>query len=143
MSAASPACAAASQATFTRPPVHALSRSAAAELGEKGIRVNALIPGGIVTGIFAKNAGIEGSKADKGTDLLKVSFATLQPIPRAGLPEDIARAAVFLASDASSFVNGQDIVVDGGMGSVTRGWTVSATGRAEMGRRLKEAAAAL
>jgi NAD(P)-dependent dehydrogenase (short-subunit alcohol dehydrogenase family) len=123
--------------------VHALSRSAAAELGEKGIRVNALIPGGIVTGIFAKNAGIEGSKADKVTDMLKVSFATLQPIPRAGLPEDIARAAVWLASDASSFVNGQDIVVDGGMGSVTRGWTVSATGRAEMGRRLKEAAAAL
>jgi NAD(P)-dependent dehydrogenase (short-subunit alcohol dehydrogenase family) len=127
----------------TKGAVHALSRSAAAELGEKGIRVNALIPGGIVTGIFAKNAGIEGSKADKVTDLLKASFATLQPIPRAGLPEDIARAAVFLASDASSFVNGQDIVVDGGMGSVTRGWTVSATGRAEMGRRLKEAAAAL
>src|SRR5580658_10067373 len=127
----------------TKGAVHALSRSAAAELGEKGIRVNALIPGGIVTGIFAKNAGIEGSKADKVTDLLKVSFATLQPIPRAGLPEDIARAAVFLASDASSFVNGQDIVVDGGMGCVTRGWTVSATGRAEMGRRLKEAAAAL
>jgi NAD(P)-dependent dehydrogenase (short-subunit alcohol dehydrogenase family) len=123
--------------------VHALSRSAAAELGEKGIRVNALIPGGIVTGIFAKNAGIEGSKADKLTDQLKVAFATLQPIPRAGLPEDIARAAVFLASDASSFVNGQDIVVDGGMGSVTRGWTVSATGRAELSRRLKEAAAAL
>ena len=105
----------------TKGAVHALSRSAAAELGEKGIRVNALIPGGIVTGIFAKNAGIEGSKADKVTDLLKVSFATLQPIPRAGLPEDIARAAVFLASDASSFVNGQEIVVDGGMGSVTRG----------------------
>src|ERR1700722_6787580 len=127
----------------TKGAVHALSRSAAAELGEKGIRVNALIPGGIVTGIFAKNAGIEGSKADKVTDLLKASFATLQPIPRAGLPEDIARAAVFLASDASSFVNGQDIVVDGGMGSVTRGWTVSATGRAEMGRGLKGAAAAL
>ena len=127
----------------TKGAVHALSRSAAAELGEKGIRVNALIPGGIVTGIFAKNAGIEGSKADKVTDLLEVSFATLQPIPRAGLPEDIARAAVFLASDASSFVNGQEIVVDGGMGSVTRGWTVSATGRAEMNRRLKEAAAAL
>ena len=97
-----------------------------------------IIPGGIVTGIFAKNAGIEGSKADQVTDLLKVSFATLQPIPRAGLPEDIARAAVFLASDASSFVNGQEIVVDGGMGSVTRGWTVSATGRAEMNRRLRK-----
>lgn len=127
----------------TKGAVHALSRSAAAELGEKGIRVNALIPGAIVTGIFAKNAGIEGAKAEKLTDFLKVGFAAMQPIPRAGLPDDIARAAVFLASDASSFVNGQDIVVDGGMGSVTRGWTAMATGRAEMSRRLKEAAAAL
>jgi NAD(P)-dependent dehydrogenase (short-subunit alcohol dehydrogenase family) len=123
--------------------VHALSRSAGAELGEKGVRVNTLVPGAIVTGIFAKNAGIEGSKADKVTDLLKVGFAALQPIPRAGLPEDLAHAAVFLASDASSFVNGQEIIVDGGMGSVTRGWTTNATGRAEMSKRLKEAAAAL
>jgi len=127
----------------TKGAVHALSRSAAAELGEKGIRVNALVPGAIVTGIFAKNAGVEGAKADKLTDFLKAGFATLQPIPRAGLPEDIARAAVFLASDASSFLNGQEIVVDGGMGSVTRGWTAGFTGRAEMSRRLKEAAAAL
>ena len=110
--------------------MHALSRSAGAELGEKGIRVNALMPGAIVTGIFAKNAGVEGSKADKVTDMLKVGFAGLQPIPRAGLPEDLARAAVFLASDASSFVNGQEIVVDGGMGSVTRGWTTTFTARA-------------
>ena len=50
------------------------TRSAAAELGEKGIRVNALSPGGIVTGIFAKNAGIEGSKADRLTDLIKVAW---------------------------------------------------------------------
>ncbi len=127
----------------TKGAVHALSRSASAELGEKGIRVNALIPGAIITGIFAKNAGVEGSKADKLTDMLKVGFAALQPIPRAGLPEDLARAAVFLASDASSFVNGQEIVVDGGMGSVTRGWTTIFTARAEMGKRLKEAAAAL
>jgi NAD(P)-dependent dehydrogenase (short-subunit alcohol dehydrogenase family) len=127
----------------TKGAVHALTRSAGAELGEKGIRVNTLVPGAIVTGIFAKNAGIEGSKADKVSDMLKVGFAALQPIPRAGLPEDLARAAVYLASDASSFVNGQDIVVDGGMGSVTRGWTATATTRGEMSKRLKEAAAAL
>ncbi|HEY1749477.1 MAG TPA: glucose 1-dehydrogenase [Xanthobacteraceae bacterium] len=123
--------------------VHALSQSAAAELGEKGIRVNTLVPGAIVTGIFAKNAGVEGAKADKLTDQLKTGFATLQPVPRAGLPEDIARAAAFLASDAASFVNGQKLVVDGGMDCVTRGWTLATTGRAEMNRRLKEAAAAL
>jgi len=123
--------------------VHALSRSAAAELGEKGVRVNALVPGAIVTGIFAKNAGVEGAKADKLTDMLKAGFASLQPIPRAGLPDDIARAAVYLASDASGFINGQEIVVDGGMGCVTRGWTTTATLRGEMSGRLKEAAAAL
>ena len=127
----------------TKGAVLALTRSAAAELGEKGIRVNSISPGAIVTGIFAKNAGVEGAKADKLTDMLKVGFASLQPIPRAGLPEDIARAAVYLASDGSSFVNGHDIVVDGGHSSVTRGWSTMLNGRNEMTKRLKEAAAAL
>ncbi len=127
----------------TKGAVLALTRSAGAELGEKGIRVNSISPGAIVTGIFAKNAGVEGAKADKLSDILKVGFAGLQPIPRAGLPDDIARAAVYLASDGSSFVNGHDIVVDGGHSSVTRGWSTMLSGRTEMTKRLKEAAAAL
>lgn len=129
--------------TATKGAVQAITRSAAAELGEKGVRVNCISPGAIVTGIFAKNAGVEGSKADRLNDLIKGSFASLQPVPRAGLPEDIARAAVYLASDGSSFVNGQDIVIDGGMTCVTRGWTVTFAGRSEMSKRLKEAAAKL
>ena len=127
----------------TKAAVQSITRSAGAELGEKGIRVNTISPGAIVTGIFAKNAGVEASKADRLTDVIKGAFATLQPIPRAGMPEDIAQAAVFLAGDGSSFINGQDIVVDGGMTSVTRGWSASATARGEMGKRLKEAAAKL
>jgi NAD(P)-dependent dehydrogenase (short-subunit alcohol dehydrogenase family) len=127
----------------TKAAVHSLTRSAGAELGEKGIRVNTISPGAIVTGIFAKNAGVEASKADRLTDVIKGAFAALQPIPRAGMPEDIAQAAVFLAGDGSSFINGQNIVVDGGMTSVTRGWSASATARGEMGKRLKEAAAKL
>jgi len=127
----------------TKAAVHSLTRSAGAELGEKGIRVNTISPGAIVTGIFAKNAGVEASKADRLTDVIKGALAALQPIPRAGMPEDIAQAAVFLAGDGSSFINGQNIVVDGGMTSVTRGWSASATARGEMGRRLKEAAAKL
>ena len=123
--------------------VQALTRSAAAELGEKGIRVNCISPGAIVTGIFGKNAGLEGSKADRVTGVVKERFATIQPIPRAGLPDDIAQAAVFLASDGSGFVNGQDIVVDGGMTSVTRGWSAIVAGRAETARLIKEAAATL
>lgn len=123
--------------------VQALTRSTAAELGEKGIRVNCISPGAIVTGIFGKNAGLEGSKADRVTGVVKEGFATIQPIPRAGLPDDIAQAAVFLASDGSGFVNGQDIVVDGGMTSVTRGWSAILAGRAETARLIKEAAATL
>ena len=127
----------------TKAAVQSITRSAGAELGEKGIRVNTISPGAIVTGIFAKNAGVEASKADRLTDVIKGAFASLQPIPRAGMPEDIAQAAVFLAGDGSSFINGQDIVVDGGMTSITRGWSASATARGEMGKRLKEAAAKL
>jgi NAD(P)-dependent dehydrogenase (short-subunit alcohol dehydrogenase family) len=123
--------------------VSAFTRSAAAELGEKGIRVNCISPGAIVTGIFGKNAGLEGAKADKVSGVVKEAFAAIQPIRRAGLPDDIAQAAVFLASGASGFVNGQDIVIDGGQTAVTRGWSASVAGRAEMSKRLKEAAAAL
>ena len=123
--------------------VSAFTRSAAAELGEKGIRVNCISPGAIVTGIFGKNAGLEGAKADKVAGVVKEGFIAIQPIPRAGLPDDIAQAAVFLASDASGFVNGQDIVVDGGQTAVTRGWSATVSGRAQLANRLKEAAAAL
>ncbi len=123
--------------------VSAFTRSAAAELGEKGIRVNCISPGAIVTGIFGKNAGLEGAKADKVAGVVKDAFTSIQPIPRAGLPDDIAQAALFLASDASGFVNGQDIVVDGGQTAVTRGWSSTVAGRAQLASRLKEAAAAL
>jgi NAD(P)-dependent dehydrogenase (short-subunit alcohol dehydrogenase family) len=129
--------------TASKGAVSALTRSAAAELGEKGIRVNSISPGAIVTGFFAKNAGVEGSKADRVAGLVKEAFATVQPIPRAGMPADVAQAAVFLASDGSGFINGQDIVVDGGHTAVTRGWSFTAARRAEMSKRLKEAAAAL
>jgi NAD(P)-dependent dehydrogenase (short-subunit alcohol dehydrogenase family) len=123
--------------------VSALTRSAAAELGEKGIRVNSISPGAIVTGIFGKNAGLDGSKADRVASVVKEAFATIQPIPRAGMPDDIARAAVFLASDGSGFINGQDVVVDGGYTAVARGWSATVAGRAAMAARIKEAAAAL
>jgi NAD(P)-dependent dehydrogenase (short-subunit alcohol dehydrogenase family) len=129
--------------TASKGAVSALTRSAAAELGEKGVRVNSISPGAIVTGIFGKNAGLEGVKADKVAGVVKEAFAKIQPIPRAGMPDDIAQAAVFLASDGSGFINGQDIVVDGGYTAVARGWSSTVAARGEMSKRLKEAAAAL
>ena len=118
-----------------------MTRSAAAELGEKGIRVNTISPGAIVTGIFGKNAGLEGSKADQVAGVVKEAFAKIQPIPRAGLPEDIAQAAVFLASDGSGFINGQDIVIDGGIrpsrGAGRSRWPGAAKCRSGSRRRLR------
>ena len=64
--------------------VQALTRSAAAELGEKGIRVNCISPGAIVTGIFGKNAGLEGSKADRVTGVVKERFASDPADPASG-----------------------------------------------------------
>jgi NAD(P)-dependent dehydrogenase (short-subunit alcohol dehydrogenase family) len=123
--------------------VLALSRSIAAELGEKGIRVNSISPGAIVTGIFGKNAGVEGAKADRLTDAVREMFATVQPMPRAGETDDVARAALFLASDAGSFINGQDLVIDGGLTAGVRGWSTMVAGRAQMSERIKAAATKL
>jgi NAD(P)-dependent dehydrogenase (short-subunit alcohol dehydrogenase family) len=87
----------------------------AAELGESNIRVNSISPGAIVTGVFAKGVGVDPDIADRHLKTVTKRFANAQPIPRAGMPEDIARAALYLASDAGSFVNGIDLVVDGGV----------------------------
>jgi NAD(P)-dependent dehydrogenase (short-subunit alcohol dehydrogenase family) len=121
--------------------VLAVTRSAATELGEKGIRVNAISPGGVVTGIFDKNVGLEGSKADKVTDVVRSIFGRLQPIRRAGETSDIANAAAFLAGDEASFVNGHDFVVDGGITANVVGWTERLELRAELGAAIKAAAA--
>lgn len=91
-----------------------LSKVAAMELGESNVRVNSLSPGAIVTGVFGKALGMPDGDADASADRLNDIFAMAQPIPRPGRPEDIANAAVYLASDESEFLNGQDIIVDGG-----------------------------
>jgi NAD(P)-dependent dehydrogenase (short-subunit alcohol dehydrogenase family) len=83
-----------------------LTRSLAVETAKDGVRVNALVPGWIdtdLTGFLREDEGIEEK--------------TLGDVPmgRWGRPEEIAEAALFLASDASSFVTGQSLVADGGL----------------------------
>jgi len=100
-----------------------LTRSVAMELGESGVRVNCICPGGIATPIFGSAMGLAGPEADRVAELMKTLLATRQPIQRAGLPEDIARAALWLASEDSSFVNGHALIVDGGL-TGGRMWSV-------------------
>lgn len=92
-----------------------LTRCVAMQLGESGVRVNSISPGGIATGIFGKALGLPTEAAEKTAEAMKAGLAQFQPIPRAGITDDIANAAVFLASDASSFINGHNLVVDGGV----------------------------
>src|SRR6266849_1147591 len=92
-----------------------LTRSVAMELGESGVRVNCICPGGIATPIFGGALGLPPDRADETIPLMKGVLETLQPIRRPGLPGDIAQAALWLASDESSFVNGHALVVDGGL----------------------------
>jgi len=104
-----------------------LTKCVAMELGESNIRVNCISPGGIATGIFGKALGLPTEEAEKSVEAVKQSLAVMQPIRRAGLPEDIALAAVFLASDESTFVNGHNLVVDGGLIG-GRHWSVQQQG---------------
>jgi NAD(P)-dependent dehydrogenase (short-subunit alcohol dehydrogenase family) len=92
-----------------------LTRTTANELGEYGVRVNAICPGGIATSIFGRAAGLESEKAQSTVDTMTAALGDIAPIRRSGQPIDIAEAALWLASDASSYVNGQAIAVDGGL----------------------------
>jgi NAD(P)-dependent dehydrogenase (short-subunit alcohol dehydrogenase family) len=112
-----------------------LTRTVAMELGEHNIRVNCICPGGIATPIFGKGLGMSAEQADAIVPLMKGVLETVQPIKRAGLPEDIAQAALWLASDESTFVNGHAMVVDGGL-SGGRSWSESRFRRAALRQAL-------
>jgi NAD(P)-dependent dehydrogenase (short-subunit alcohol dehydrogenase family) len=91
--------------------VIALTRVAAMELASDNIRVNCICPGAIVTPLISESPTMEMSI---DPDLLRMALAGAQPMPRAGEGADIANAALYLASDESSFVTGHVLVVDGG-----------------------------
>ena len=90
-----------------------MTRTVAIELGPLGIRVNAICPGAIVTSIFGRGLGLEQDDAEAAYEGLQEVFKEAQAVERPGQPEDIAKAALWLASDDSSFVSGAAISVDG------------------------------
>lgn len=102
-----------------------LTHTTAAELGEFNIRVNCLCPGGITTAIFGRGLGFPQDAAERMAFLLKLRFKDIQPIPRAGMPEDVAKTALWLASDDSNFVSGHALVIDGALiwkGLIEQNW---------------------
>jgi NAD(P)-dependent dehydrogenase (short-subunit alcohol dehydrogenase family) len=112
-----------------------LTLTVAMELGEHNIRVNCICPGGIATPIFGRGLGMSAEQADAIVPLMKGVLESVQPIKRSGLPEDIAQAALWLASDDSTFVNGHALVVDGGL-SGGRSWSESQFRRAALRQAL-------
>jgi len=94
----------------TKAAIGAFARSWAVELKERRIRVNLLSPGPVDTEILDK-LGI--APGERGAFIARMAEAI--PLGRLGRPEELAAAALFLASDQSSFVNGINLRVDGGM----------------------------
>lgn len=89
----------------TKAAVHNLAHTLAAELGPKGIRVNSVSPGYIETPMFHDNVPTEAHAGVLG-DVVAGRFGTA---------EDVANAVTFLASDEASYINGQDLIIDGGL----------------------------
>jgi NAD(P)-dependent dehydrogenase (short-subunit alcohol dehydrogenase family) len=92
----------------TKGAVSALSRSLAVEYAPYGIRVNALCPGYVETALIGRYMQ---------NPMIAKALLTQTPLRRFGTPQDIANAALFLASDEAAYITGADLHVDGGMGA--------------------------
>jgi NAD(P)-dependent dehydrogenase (short-subunit alcohol dehydrogenase family) len=105
--------AAASVYAATKAAVRSFARTLTTELVDRGIRVNVVSPGPIITPIFGRT-GLPQEAVDDFAREIKEKV----PMKRFGKPEEVADTVLFLASPASSYITGVDINVDGGMGQV-------------------------
>ena len=92
-----------------------LTKCAATDLAQFGIRVNAIQPGFINTNIFTSSLEITGEMKTMAKAAIAQMSSNAQPVARGGQPRDIANAVAFLAGDEASFMTGASLVVDGGI----------------------------
>ena len=97
----------------TKAAVRSLARTLSAELAPQGVRVNVVSPGPIETPIFGK-LGLPDAAVKAWADEITAKV----PLGRFGQPHEVAKAVLFLASDDSSYMLGENILVDGGMATV-------------------------
>jgi len=97
----------------TKAAVRSFTRSIAAELVDRGIRVNTLSPGPTDTAMFGRVPGEEQGEA------VKAVLRTNNPSKRLAQPLEIAKLAVYLASDDSAYVVGADFLIDGGVTAIS------------------------
>lgn len=98
-----------------RSGVTSLVKSIASECGPFGIRVNNLMPGRIFTDRIVQLEQATAARTGKSVETVRAEAEAAIPLGRAGQPEEFGRAGAFLLSDASSYINGASLAVDGGL----------------------------
>jgi NAD(P)-dependent dehydrogenase (short-subunit alcohol dehydrogenase family) len=94
--------------------LRSFARTWSVDLKDRNIRINVVSPETVITPGYKTELGM----SDEQIEQLKVQTAAATPLGRAGTPDEIAKAVVFLASDDSSYINGIELFVDGGMAQI-------------------------
>jgi NAD(P)-dependent dehydrogenase (short-subunit alcohol dehydrogenase family) len=98
----------------TKAALRSFARTWSLDLKDRGIRVNVVSPGTIITPGYKNELGLN----DEQIEQVKAQTAATTPLGRAGTPDEIAKAVLFLASDDSSYITGIELFVDGGAAQI-------------------------
>jgi len=98
----------------TKAALRSFVRTWSVDLKDRKIRVNAVSPGTVVTPAYKTELGM----TDEQIEQFQARAAATTPLGRAGTPDEIAKAVVFLASDDSSYITGIELFVDGGAAQI-------------------------